>query len=623
MLREPSSLWQRFPGVINRRFLGVVAVSTVLAVLAAGCSQGETSTSLSPEAAPTTTGVTTSSTTSTVATSAPVATLTPTGAALPLGELDGLAAKAESLLAGSPTFGELATELASLNRLADSTTEALAHYQDHDRAEIARRLAALEELRWKLAEWLTNTGLETPGLDLGPELDPIRLPALPSEGVAIARPGATVLVGLDGKILGHLRGYSIAYDLRMPGPLKLIDGLGNEFLLLPESRQLIEFEGREVLANGAEYVIGDVRSIDDIDTRQRTLIGPSWTYSVGNSQLNYSSGREIVTEQQWIESDGEFLPGPTRAINTVDGTTVATPDGCWIGATYGETYYYVCRPTDATDGPASLIYRATSDSEPSLLTRGPDADWEFPAGHWRSVLISPDGTELLGQWSGECEIPTAIRISTDDGTSAVVSEEPYEKAPASYALGWASTGEAVVLLEGDGVCAEPAQQPGIHLLSKPGTSTLLYDTGAHGVTARMWQPIKQRTCDPSDYVVDFAAEPATTQLAVWVNIHSQAETTCYFDLTGSLSVVDSDGRRLDVIGAPTPVRLTGLIPPGSEPFGEALLQQVWVWENWCGVDAILQVDLDDGLTAQLPGSPRCSDAGYPSELSPLGLDAAD
>lgn len=104
-------------------------------------------------------------------------------------------------------------------------------------------------------------------------------------------------------------------------------------------------------------------------------------------------------------------------------------------------------------------------------------------GWWVYALPSPDGSRLLAQWSGECEVPHAFFI---DGRS-VITVDGFERigpAADSWALGWTRDGRAVVSLSG-GACSTAFSRPGVYLVSGPGDGELL--VGTEGA-ARMWNP---------------------------------------------------------------------------------------------------------------------------------------
>jgi hypothetical protein len=95
-------------------------------------------------------------------------------------------------------------------------------------------------------------------------------------------------------------------------------------------------------------------------------------------------------------------------------------------------------------------------------------------GYWRSVELSPDRRNLLLQWSGECEVPTAYLARADGSGLRPAATE-------SLALGWTRNGRAVLDLPKGG-CAGGARRPGIYLLD-PRTRHAAFVYRGHG---RLW-----------------------------------------------------------------------------------------------------------------------------------------
>jgi hypothetical protein len=88
----------------------------------------------------------------------------------------------------------------------------------------------------------------------------------------------------------------------------------------------------------------------------------------------------------------------------------------------------------------------------------------MPAGWWTAAFLSRDGTRLLLQWSGQCEIPVAFFARMTGGAARpVTGEAGLGGAPESVALGWASDGRAVVDLP-KGACGGVASRPGVYLI---------------------------------------------------------------------------------------------------------------------------------------------------------------
>jgi hypothetical protein len=166
----------------------------------------------------------------------------------------------------------------------------------------------------------------------------------------------------------------------------------------------------------------------------------------------------------------------------------------------------------ATDRPGSLVvvhrdqwylldrsggvFRRISERRGENLRRPDDPRVSLPPprgtrfrgevhGHWRWMQRSPRGSDVLAQWSGECEAPTAF-LSQGGELRPVTGGTSIRGAPESFALGWTIDGRAVVLLP-RGACGSSSDQPGVYLFRRPGAGQLLVGTGSFS-GARMWGP---------------------------------------------------------------------------------------------------------------------------------------
>lgn len=109
-----------------------------------------------------------------------------------------------------------------------------------------------------------------------------------------------------------------------------------------------------------------------------------------------------------------------------------------------------------------------------------------PAGHWRWAIPSPDGSTLLAQWSGECEVPVAFFVDRATGTMTEVTGGGLRDAPESTGFGWSTDGRAVVALW-SAVCGRELDGPGIYLFDRPGHGVLLIRMEPDA-RAAMWGP---------------------------------------------------------------------------------------------------------------------------------------
>jgi hypothetical protein len=103
-------------------------------------------------------------------------------------------------------------------------------------------------------------------------------------------------------------------------------------------------------------------------------------------------------------------------------------------------------------------------------------------GRWTYALPGPRGL-ILAQWSGECEVPNALFVSSGSPPRAVTGELGLH-GPESQALGWDSRGRAIVYLE-EGECGSSFARPGIYAFTGLGAAVPI-SVRPGIVAARMW-----------------------------------------------------------------------------------------------------------------------------------------
>ena len=112
----------------------------------------------------------------------------------------------------------------------------------------------------------------------------------------------------------------------------------------------------------------------------------------------------------------------------------------------------------------TVIGRAEPWGEVATLTEALHTDPSGePIGHWRWALPSPDGQWILGQWSGECEVPSAVLVPSVGGAPTPVEGAAAETPVESIGLGWTTDSEAIVQF-GSGVCGSGVDVPGVYLV---------------------------------------------------------------------------------------------------------------------------------------------------------------
>ena len=138
----------------------------------------------------------------------------------------------------------------------------------------------------------------------------------------------------------------------------------------------------------------------------------------------------------------DLAPGG-RGVRPADAVAIDDPiPGCGAAHGRGGIVAAACGAPGG-EGPPEIRVVAT-DGRARRLT-GPRPG----VGHWRYAIPSPDGKWVLGQWSGECEAPTAFLINATSGRVDDVAPAGVD----SYGVGWAPDGRAIVGI-GAGPCAD-------------------------------------------------------------------------------------------------------------------------------------------------------------------------
>jgi hypothetical protein len=275
---------------------------------------------------------------------------------------------------------------------------------------------------------------------LGPVLDPNGLSRLPRQGLVVQAGSKLVLASARGRLLGHLDRFSLvadpALDQLAPGPWPLVvrDSAGDRWEL--RRGRLVESDGSLKLVNGAFL---------------RRVRG-RWTFLGGRVRF-VSERRDLVTF---------FARRAARVLDVRSRRVTSLPWGCRAAARQGARWLLLCGyPFGGAETPSTVRVRESDGTLRKLF--GPAEVADHPAGWWTAAFVSPDGSRLLLQWSGMCEIPVAFLGRVSGGPLRTVTGEPgLRNAPESIALGWAGARAVVDLPKG--ACASGASRPGVYVV---------------------------------------------------------------------------------------------------------------------------------------------------------------
>lgn len=308
------------------------------------------------------------------------------------------------------------------------------------------------------------------GLDIGPALDPDEA-RLPDEGIAVEVASRVVLVGMDGRVHGHLPGFSIHQDIvSTAGPLRLRQD-DRYYVLADGTLREVPIVGgylSDPLAYDAELAAFVVADPGHNVVRR----GGRELFDVGNNlgtRISVSYDRDLV-------ADGD------RALDLRTGKFHDLPEGCDVGDRHGPRWYLLCDDVvRAGDLPAVSA---------GVLLRPPHPG---SGGHWRKAMVSPDGKRLLLQWSGECEVQEVF-FAAGNGTGTLESLGSrlgaHEGAVMAEAYGWTADGRAVVATPAEPGCGQGLPQPGVYVVGtgRPARPVYPLPPSASGAQMAMWSP---------------------------------------------------------------------------------------------------------------------------------------
>jgi hypothetical protein len=175
----------------------------------------------------------------------------------------------------------------------------------------------------------------------------------------------------------------------------------------------------------------------------------------------------------------------------VDGRMLATLDGFTLAGDPGAPGVWLERDgqrysLDVGSGALEPVSDPGAiDDEGPVPALGPPVAGDA-AGRWRFVIEGLGAT--LGQWSDDCEVPTAFWIEGSE-LALVTGGSELSSAPASLALGWSEGDDAretAIVLVFRGECGRTTSRPGIYRYFAPGLGRLIHPVSPSVVMADAW-----------------------------------------------------------------------------------------------------------------------------------------
>lgn len=341
-----------------------------------------------------------------------------------------------------------------------------------ERSDYTVRAVLTDEFGWNVIDgsWLQLTDWQPAyaKIDRGPTLDVTDLSSLPDEVIAAYVAGDVILLDLDGSLLGHLPFFSLQYPR------------GGSAIVL-------------VAPGGTRYGI-DGALLAGYPLAGGAVIAPTASESTGLWSITSPDGETYEISGDWrVDATGRVItPSSSEgglAYDVIAHQTVNIPSGCWVADATRPDWVLACdgdyrSPTIETLNGDVLV----GNDEWRVVFEAAGWEWPLPhgghlVGHWDGLI--PFGDRWLGKWSGECESEDGFLVT--DGALQPLGGANWEEAQSASVGGWTSDGRAVYSLHGPSTdCGQPAEAPGIYIVTPGGDPTLLWDSGGHPTGVTVW-----------------------------------------------------------------------------------------------------------------------------------------
>ncbi|MGD0272344.1 MAG: hypothetical protein ABSB96_01210 [Gaiellaceae bacterium] len=145
------------------------------------------------------------------------------------------------------------------------------------------------------------------------------------------------------------------------------------------------------------------------------------------------------------------------------------PKDCQPAGSHGAVSYQLCRRQVGNQHGTFLRVQGKERTVLTLLHPGPtptSPKYGGRYGYWDWAALSPDGTQFLAEWRGDCEAPYNFLVSLGGGKPIpVTGEKDWLKSPETLSFGWSTDGRAILFIPTKPACGHGVFHPGVYLVS--------------------------------------------------------------------------------------------------------------------------------------------------------------
>jgi hypothetical protein len=167
---------------------------------------------------------------------------------------------------------------------------------------------------------------------------------------------------------------------------------------------------------------------------------------------------------------------------------------CQPAGSHGGVSYQLCLRHVGNQHGTFLRVQGKERTVLALARPGPTPTSKYGGrwGYWDRAALSPDGTQFLAQWRGDCEAPINFFVSLGGGKPVpVTGEKDWLKSPETLSFGWSTDGRAIVFIPTKPACGTGVFRPGIYLVGEDCSQKLIWP--GKEPPARLEHSLKPRT----------------------------------------------------------------------------------------------------------------------------------
>jgi len=186
------------------------------------------------------------------------------------------------------------------------------------------------------------------------------------------------------------------------------------------------------------------------------------------ARLGAIAGFAVATAALLLCGCGSSAAKKASKADSKPGVAKWRAKDCQSAGSHDAVSYQLCRRQVGNQHGTFLRVQGKERTVLALARPGPTPTSKYAgrSGYWDWAALSPDGTQFLAQWRGDCEAPINFFVSLGGGKPVpVTGERDWLKSPETLSFGWSTSGRAILFIPTKPACGKGVFHPGIYLVT--------------------------------------------------------------------------------------------------------------------------------------------------------------